>query len=239
MEYWSHFSVLNQDFRPVLPVLCGMPLSTKTKEESSFAQEEKQTISLPKRVQRLSDVKVSGRIVRSKWNLINNYNKNKNAGLKIITKDSWTRSQKIWAQNSVSHKGAWNEMSVDFICLDPSLWPSLSKTVPSTAAALHWGQQGAGLVSAKSSVQPGPWHKAQGMGHGTQDSCEHAAQGVGWKLVPGWDQLLQETQLVPCFHPCSSCSLAIKGSTQATILPPSRASAFPPCDGVLIDYRRS
>lgn len=39
MEYWSHFSVLNQDFRPVLPVKYGMPLSViKIKEQSSFAQ---------------------------------------------------------------------------------------------------------------------------------------------------------------------------------------------------------
>lgn len=69
-------------------------------------------------------------------------------------------------------------MSVVIGCLDPSLWPSSSKTVLSTAAALQWGLQGAGLASAKSSVQPGSWHGAQGMERGTWDSHEHPAQGV-------------------------------------------------------------
>lgn len=107
-------------------------------------------------VQRLSGMKVSGTTVRIKWNFLNNDNNNKNVGLKFIRKDGWTKSQKTWAQNSISGRRAWNEMSVDLRYLDPSLRASLPKAVPSTAAALQQGQQGAaGLASAKTSVLAG------------------------------------------------------------------------------------
>lgn len=120
-------------------------------------------------VQRLSVMKVSWTTVRIKWNFLNNAN-NKNVGLRFIRKDSWTKSQKTWAQNSISGRRAWNEMSVDLRCLDPSLRASLPKAVPSTAAALQQGQQGAaGLASAKTSVRAGT---------GVQESSEGAAHGV-------------------------------------------------------------
>lgn len=61
-------------------------------------------------------------------------------------------------------------MSVDLRHLDPSLRASLPKAVPSTAAALQQGQQGAaGLASAKTSIRART---------GAQESPEGAAHGV-------------------------------------------------------------
>lgn len=145
--------MLDLDFSSVSSVICGISLSIKKSVELICLREKQNkvsdAISLPKkRVQRLNYVKVLGRNVRIKWNLLNSDNNNKDVVLKFIRKDGWTRSQKIWGQDSISGRGAWNEISVEFEHLDPSLWPSLPKAVPSAAAVLQRGQWDAAMASA-------------------------------------------------------------------------------------------
>lgn len=200
--------------------------NNKKKSRAHLLSKKNKTISLPKKVQRLSDVKVSVKIVKSKWKLLNNYNNNKNVGLKIIKKASWARNQKIWAQSSVAVL-KWDVSSLRLF--RSKFVTKLVKSCPHHGSSSAVGTAGcwAGFCQILCAARTMAW----GTGHGAWTRTPVSIRLRAWlKMLPWMGPAPAGNTAGALFLPCSSCSSAIKGSTQKAILPPSRTSAFP-CRG--------